>query len=304
MMKKKLSILSAGIALSCSLIAAPTTSGQIVVQGCPLGSQKQTGSFLRQTALGNAPKHLGSGPIDMNNLPADVLNCEVCRQRLGLPPLNAPATSSIKETLPSPAAIAVEPKPKMAMPVKPELPPVPILGSPGLISPGTASQMAAQGFVVESSILEPLLIPAKEIEPVATETTVKLAVEKGPAVSNDELAKKLASLTTERELLSRERTKLNAQLEELQSEWQKRMGLADSANKETLGMLEKRTAEVTELQLQLKAQKEALAKQKSMDIKEKEPASSNHPNVSDTSKKPESKKKKERKKKDDDKDDD
>ena len=48
----------------------------------------------------------------------------------------------------------------------------------------------------------------------------------------------------------------------MQFEWKKRIEQADAANKEVLTLLEKRTAEVTELQLQLKSQQEALSKAK------------------------------------------
>ena len=76
----------------------------------------------------------------------------------------------------------------------------------------------------------------------------------------DQLQKKL-------ELQAAEQGKLNAMLERLQSESQKRNDRADAANREALTMLEKRTAEVTELQLKLKSQQESMEK---MELKSKE----------------------------------
>ena len=67
------------------------------------------------------------------------------------------------------------------------------------------------------------------------------------------VAERNAAIIKEQESLAKERKKMDAQLEQMQSKWQKRMELADATNKEALNMLEKRTAEVTELQLQLKA---------------------------------------------------
>ena len=88
-----------------------------------------------------AKKHLGNGPVDLNNLSPDILNCDVCRQRLGLPPLQRPNTA--------PAAVPVNkanPQPGADLS---NFAPVRMLGSPGLITSGTASQLATEGLVVE-----------------------------------------------------------------------------------------------------------------------------------------------------------
>ena len=79
-------------------------------------------------------RHLGNGPIDLNNLPPDVLNCDVCRQRLGLPPLSSPIPSS---SIPSSSTVA-KPSENVRM-----------LGSPGLMSSSMAAQLSSKDQVVE-----------------------------------------------------------------------------------------------------------------------------------------------------------
>jgi len=69
------------------------------------------------------------------------------------------------------------------------------------------------------------------------------------------------AMNLEREL-AKERENSKVQLEQMQFEWQKRIEQADAANKEVLTLLEKRTAEVTELRSQLKSQQEAMSKAK------------------------------------------
>ncbi len=151
--------------------------------------------------------------------------------------------------------------------------------------------------------LEPL--PAKEIPaPMRAETEAVAKAElaqsqiaelsKKQAEFEQVVAERNAAIIKEQETLAKERKKMDAQLEQMQSEWQKRMELADATNKEALNMLEKRTAEVTELQLQLKAQKEANAK---MSLEPKETRTDS--NKSDVSKKPDSETKSEKKKKSD-----
>jgi hypothetical protein len=101
--------LSLGLAFSCGLVSLSSGIAQTV----------------------SAPqKHLGSGPIDLNNLSDDILNCEVCRQRLGLPPLNA--------ALPMPQRVnSVNPTPTQTNPQSSPTAPQPmmrVLGSPGMLS--------------------------------------------------------------------------------------------------------------------------------------------------------------------------
>ncbi len=414
MIKIRLSDLSVGIALCCCFTSASTTLGQIVVQGYPLAGPMPSGFISKPSATTATPQHLGSGPIDRNNLPADVLNCDVCRQRLGLPPLSQAGILPGRVTLKLPSVIPSQPKFETIAPQKLDAPPVPMLGSPGLISSGTASQLAAQGFVVqefippqiqpdaiqlgdippeirqqfinglelppgarvmsakikgriaESNVGELLLDEPKyesiaanqqdnattisssielqseievnpstkkttsntrelvapgitsktELEPLPRDTVPSALKEVESPFSSQELAKKqadesakkqaelelavsdkMAALNNERDNLAKERAIMRAQLEQLQADWQKRMELADAANKEALSMLEKRTAEVTELQLQLKLQKEAVAKSKSDDAK----GSNADPTKPAVKKKPESKKRDQSKGKDEDK---
>ena len=387
------------------MAACSTSLGQTNIQGFPLNGSFPSGAVIRSSGPSIAPQtHLGSGPIDVNNLSADILNCDVCRQRLGLPPLRSSPTLSsqttssptttqpttTQSTLSTPKKFLAQPNAETVLPQTPDQPLVPMLGSPGLISSGTASQMAALGFVVEefkppqaqpdairlgdippevrqqfmkglelppgASILSAEILgksgestsseisvetiaaahAAKESVSAITQTvaSVPLSSEVNPSVENKvsgateireleplpakespapmraeteaiaktelaqsqmaELSKKQAefeqvvaernaAIIKEQESLAKERKKMDAQLEQMQSKWQKRMELADATNKEALNMLEKRTAEVTELQMQLKAQKEATAKM-SMEPKETR-TDSNKP---DGSKKPES----------------
>lgn len=68
------------------------------------GIQAQTNSFpsgksipaLQNTQLQHAPS-IRSGPIDLSKYSSDVLNCAICRERLGLPALG-PSTASANKT--------------------------------------------------------------------------------------------------------------------------------------------------------------------------------------------------------------
>ncbi len=371
MFKIRLRDLSAGLALSYSLVPFSTLSGQVVVQGFPLNLASETSAVTpSRGSSAVATQHLGNGPIDMNNLPADILNCEVCRQRLGLPPLrwlspsgSSPTASAALPTasaaLPSPKTLPM-PKPETVQPQKTDLQPVPMLGSPGLISSGTASQMERLGIVVEefkppqpqpdsirlgeippevrqqflkgldlpsgskimsaevvgksgeasateseivradaqSSLFAPTLvepIPTEAIRPLdIPEIHSKLQLEPAVLEKNDEANK---AIGVEREELANAKKKMDAQWEQMQLEWQKRMELADAANKETLALLEKRTAEVTELQTLLNAQRETLAKlQSELNEKKSEPDRPNKSKKTESNKKPEAKKKSDKQK--------
>ncbi len=377
MIKIRRSELVAGIAFSCGMIFASTSFGQISV---------------RSEVAAAAPQHFGSGPIDMNNLSADILNCQVCRQRLGLPPLPVSTTSlgrsdkviGPKLTTPTRMTETLVPSPA------PQAATVRMLGSPGMISSVTAEQMALQGFVVEEfkppqpqpdaiqlgelppevrqqfmrslelpfgarvmsaeirgqkpsavnvegsetvtaqkigsntanqsespkvgnprslgapgieTVLEaaaadvsiqtkPQPKPSAEkaapipSEPIAANLTqtdsanelvqLKLATEQlqrqleaqtAALVKKQAAAEEVAVLEKNRAMrleqeIAKERANLKNQLEKMQVEWKKRIEQADAANKEVLTLLEKRTAEVTELQLQLKSQQEAQSKDK------------------------------------------
>ena len=93
------------------------------------------------------------------------------------------------------------------------------------------------------------------------------AVDSQPKPQVDSVAKALLALEQTISKLQKkledeatEHAKLIAMTERLQSESQKQMVSADAANREVLTMLEKRTAEVTELQLKVKSQQEAIEK--------------------------------------------
>ena len=343
MKKNRKSDFFAGTTFSCGLVFASTCSAQVTVNSVPLDAQVGYGTVIQQPIPTTPTKHLGNGPIDMNNLSVDILNCEVCRQRLGLPPLSIANVQRV----PSGAS------------------PVHTLGSPGLISSGTAEQMVAQGFVVQEfkppqvpqdairlgdippevrqQFLRSLDLPfgakvmSAEIKsknsseesnsnpsesvqaeavskpvprsPQQKETALPNPASQSPALfvqpdsSKEQLqlkqtieqlqkqleekttaftkkqfesehatAKKINILIAEREAVESERSKLKNQLVQTQAEWQNQLDKANAAQKEALMLLETRTAEVTELQLQLKSQLEANAKQEyqSNDSKEKE----------------------------------
>ncbi len=136
-----------GIALGCSLVLASTSSAQTRVLTTQVDGTAITGNALEPNPL-TVPRHAGNGPFDMNNLPQDVLDCEVCRQRLGLPPLKSLASSMASQ--PRAASQQIAPQqlvPPHARPIQPGT--VRMLGSPGMMSSMVAEQMAKQGYVVE-----------------------------------------------------------------------------------------------------------------------------------------------------------
>ena len=346
-----------GMALSWGLVLASTGSAQTRIPTIQVDGKANLGTAVLPP-IKAAPQHLGKGPIDLNNLPQDVLDCDVCRQRLGLPPRSNLA--GFKESQPA-AATAGR-----------------ILGSPGMMSSVVTEQMAQQGYVVEEfkppqpaadaiqlgvippeareRFLRSLNLPqgarvmsaevkGREIsaQPARSNSNARLndgtrreegslgtpgivtqpetitpksatlglgtAADKDmvPNVSKSESENTLSPPLTQQpasesqptpnslpqpvaqlEIAAREQfvlvqtidqlqkkleeqaaeqSKLNAMLERLQSENQKRMERADAANREALTMLEKRTAEVTELQLKLKSQQDAMEK---MELKSKE----------------------------------
>ncbi len=315
--------LVAGIALSCGMIFASTSFGQIIV---------------RSDVSAAAPQHLGSGPIDRNNLSADILNCQVCRQRLGLPPLPVSTSAlgrSDRVIGPKLATPTLVPEASSVPSLAPQAATVRMLGSPGMISSATAEQMALQGVVVEEfkpPQPQPDAIQLGELPPEVRQQFMRsLELPFGARVMSAEIrGQKLGTVNVEgsetvtaqkiggnsanqserpkvgdqrslgaagietvleaanvdvsikpnpqpkpptepitaaptlvhsvNELVQLQQAKV--QLEQMQFEWKKRIEQADAANKEVLTLLEKRTAEVTELQLQLKSQQEALSKAK------------------------------------------
>ena len=131
-----------GFSLSCLLALASTGSGQTRTLTIQVDARPNAGTAV-QSPFRAATQHLGSGPIDMNNLPKDILDCDVCRQRLGLPPRNNMAGPKLpQQPAMSQQAIAQQPTTPNAGTGR-------MLGSPGMMSSIVAEQMAKQGYVVE-----------------------------------------------------------------------------------------------------------------------------------------------------------
>jgi len=206
------------------------------------------------------------------------------------------------------------------------------LGSPGLISPSAAAAMASSGLVVEEFIppqSRPDAIQLGGIPPEARQQFLQsldlpfgariLSANvlgqgtpgpAGPAANEPKLleskqadqekamAEKIESIMVEKESLAQDRAKLTTQMAEMQFEWKKSMEQANKANREVLNMLEKRTAEVSELQAQLKTQQEIIAARTAKDAEasEQKKADSAEKNAE---KKDSPKKKQPKKKKDD-----
>ena len=394
--------LIASIALGCTLPFATQTFGQTIIHSVPSNriEEVQTVTVTVQAA---PRQHLGNGPIDMNNLSPDILNCDVCRQRLGLPPLSSvhkaassssssglKPTSNPTKSIPG-TAIAPTASPLNQLQLN-QLPSGRMLGSPGMITSATAEQMAMNGMVVEefkppqpeqnaiqlgalppevrqefvrglglppgarimsaeikgktessnakaetvvaqpnainpesaalelpkngssgtagiaspteaTAVAEPIVAVVQKAEPQTAETfappvppipvppipapPTKTAIDfsgernelkqtieklqkqleeqesaftaKKAQIEADVSAKK-QSIVDMQQQLEQKAFKLNSQLELFQSESKKQLDQSEAASKEALAMLEKRTAEVTELQLQLKAQEEANVK--------------------------------------------
>lgn len=373
MKKNRKSAFLAGTTLSCGLVFASTCSAQVIVNSGRLDAPVSYGTVIQQPIPTTLTKHLGNGPIDMNNLSADILNCEVCRQRLGLPPLNSATVQAVptNQVISPNGSTTVTPlivasplnnvadaiPPKSASSQMPGASPVRMLGSSGLISSGTAEQMASQGLIVQEfkppqvpqdairlgdippevrqqflrsldlpfgakvmsaeikvqnssegsdintsesvqaeAVSKPISqsplqketalptptsqspttqTPAASVQPdyVKEQLQLKQTVEqlqkqleeqtaaftKKQVESEQASSEKINSLIAEREEVESERSKLKNQLVQTQAEWQNQLNKANAAQKEALTLLETRTAEVTELQLQLKSQQEANA---------------------------------------------
>ena len=95
-----------------------------------------------------------SGPIDLSKYSSEVLNCAVCRERLGLPALRPSTETTMKAELVSPATIPTD-----SLPGQPAdrlvkegdvLPKVgATFGGSGLITAGAAKQLEASGMVIQ-----------------------------------------------------------------------------------------------------------------------------------------------------------
>ena len=145
--------LIASIALGCTLSFATQTFGQTIINSVPV-ERIENVQTVTVTVQAAPRQHLGTGPVDMNNLPQDILNCDVCRQRLGLPPLNTvansssnPVTTTVKQSISKPSPTSQASTPPGTSSVAPQT--GRMLGSPGMISSATAEQLALNGMVVE-----------------------------------------------------------------------------------------------------------------------------------------------------------
>ena len=317
-------------------------------------------------------KHVGSSAIDLNNLSPDILNCDVCRQRLGLPPKSnhvagqaaeKSTSNSAPQTIPAPTnAGAQSTRPSVSANTALAEQPVRMLGSPGLISSLTAEQLAKEGLVVEefkppqtqpdaiqlsglplevrqqffkeldlpfgakvmsANVAKPTLsqeptekgADVAKSEPSANNAepaTNTVAAPQTPAnegrslgspgivAANDEsekvseplkaplpppskeqvvapeiaaakaleeaieksVADAIDQSATQQQSLEKQQREFESRLSQMQAEWKERMLQADVANREALSLLERRTAEVSELQSLLQQQKDELAKVK------------------------------------------
>ena len=300
-----------GLSLSCLLALASAGSAQTRTLTIQLDARPNAGTVVL-SPLRSVPQHLGSGPIDMNNLPQDILDCDVCRQRLGLPPRNNMAGPKLPQQA-MPPQLAMSQQAVAQQLTTPSAGTGRMLGSPGMMSLIVAEQMAKQGYVVEEfkpPQAEQGAIQLGNIPPEARQQfmlsldlprgarvmsaevkgleTIKASasksdsesipqssplpqpiqtVESQPKPQVDSVAKEqlaleqtISQLQTKLEGEATQHAKLTAMIERLKSESEKQMASADAANGEVLTMLEKRTAEVTELQLKLKSQQEAVEK--------------------------------------------
>jgi hypothetical protein len=128
------------------------------------GLQAQTNSLpsaISIPALPNAQlQHvpsIRSGPIDLSKYSSDVLNCAICRERLGLPALGPSTASANKPELIQPSASIptqrfTPPNQQVDRPASEgDLAPKvgASFGASGLITAGAAKQMEASGLVIQ-----------------------------------------------------------------------------------------------------------------------------------------------------------
>ncbi len=232
----------AGITISCSLALASTCSAQVIVMSIQPDGPVTFGTVIRQSSPAVTTQHVGSRIIDINNLPADILNCEVCRHRLGLPPLS-----------------------RM---------PIPVVPASEVISPNNATPAKPLNTVNSALLPAPVpLAPAnKQLELKQVIDQLESQVKKQ---ADGELAtsKKIEVLNEEREDLAAQRTKLNTQIKQMQADWNEQKEKAEVDHREAMEMLEKRTAEVTELEQQLKLLRKANEKLESQSKEAKDKSS-------------------------------
>ncbi len=208
-------------------------------------------------------RHLGNGPVDVNSLSQDILNCDVCRQRLGLPPLNLASLSDSASTVgskvlsadvldPNKPSLASQPSEKILVEVL-KLPAT----CEATLTPEASSILEAQTLKkqLESLTKDNEQLQSKIKELVDSQAQKQLALEQAAAAKDKSMAE-------ERQNLKRQVTVLGEKHRQLQIETRERMARADAENKKALSMLGKRTAELTELQSKLRIQQNELEKAK------------------------------------------
>ena len=208
-------------------------------------------------------RHLGNGPVDINSLSQDILNCDVCRQRLGLPPLNLaslPDSSSLAGSKvlsanvldPNKPSLATHPSEKILV----EDRKVPATREETL-TPEASSILETQTLKKQldslTQVNEQLQSKIKEL--VDSQAQKQLELEQAVAAKDKSMAE-------ERQNLKRQVAVLSEKQRQLQIETKDRMARSDAENKKALSMLGKRNAEVTELQSKLRTQQNELEKAK------------------------------------------
>jgi hypothetical protein len=128
------------------------------------GLQAQTNSLPSATSIPAIPNTLlqhvpsiRSGPIDLSKYSSDVLNCAICRERLGLPALGPSSASAnkpelIQPTVSNPTQRFTPPNQQVDRPASEgDLAPKvgASFGASGLITAGAAKQMEASGLVIQ-----------------------------------------------------------------------------------------------------------------------------------------------------------
>ncbi|MCY2978403.1 MAG: hypothetical protein NTU79_07035 [Planctomycetota bacterium] len=220
-------------------------------------------------------RHLGNGPVDINSLSQDILNCDVCRQRLGLPPLSPlnlaslPDSSSLPGSKvlsanvldPNKPSLASQPSEKILVEDR-KLPAT----REETLTPEASSILETQTLKKQleslTQVNEQLQSKIKEL--LDSQAQKQLELEQAAAAKDKSMAE-------ERQNLKRQVAVLGEKQRQLQIETKDRMARSDAENKKALSMLGKRTAEVTELQSKLRTQQNELAKAKAeSDAKAKE----------------------------------
>jgi len=255
--------------IGCISTVGQTVSAQVrevVICDGPLNTR------VTATALQPASqtKHLGNGPIDLNKLSPDILNCDVCRQRLGLPPLPEAGAISLgglplevrqqflrELNLPScarimSAQVATGEKslPASDMPVHSENDPTP--------KDESSAEADANATPPVLPAPPPGPAPSVELELQSINATLKAQLEALMLVQQDMQDKAQAS--------ARE---LEETTNKVREEAEDRLAKMEASNQEMARMLEARTVEVSELQAAMKKKERELTQAKAKSSRKK-----------------------------------